>query len=117
MIEITPQWSVYRDKYQWVLVESYEGKDGRGNPKTHKRETYHPWLDHAMRYAADRSCEGAESLQAIAAVYQSLQEAVSGRVGAVEAYYRDVLKERDSARGALRDSRKAIKRLKQEKVA
>jgi len=87
MIRITDRWSVYRDSMQWVLLETYMGKDKHGNPKVHQRETYHPWLEQALRSAADRDCEGAKSLWAVMASYLRVRYALKDAVSALERDY------------------------------
>lgn len=84
MIKVTDRWSVYRDKYQWVLVDTYAGKDKDGNAKDHTRETYHPWLDYAMRSAADRDCEGAGVFSDIEKAYKNIQDSLASRSREVE---------------------------------
>ena len=103
MIQITERWSVYRDEYQWVQVETYEGKTKKGKPKTVTRKTYYPWMDQAMRYAAERSCEGADSLKEVERRYTAMLEAYTASVGDLERYIGSMYTE-------LRDSRKALKR-------
>ncbi len=84
MIRLNDQWSFFRDPYQWILVEHYMGKDGKGNPKEHTKETYHPWLDQAMRYAAAHSCQNAKTFKDIEKRYHELQEAITGCARALE---------------------------------
>ena len=75
MIKLTEKWSVYRDRYQWVLVETYVGKDRKGNPKEQEKEHYFPWLSQALRRAADRDCENAVALSDIESRYNAMTEA------------------------------------------
>lgn len=93
MIQITERWSVYRDPDQWVLVEHYEGKDKHGEPKAKTRQTYHPWLDIALRYAADKDCEGSESLRDVEKAYSRMVSPLRGRDSAYEREIKDLLAE------------------------
>ena len=93
MIQITERWSVYRDEYQWVLVEHYEGKDKHGEPKAKTRQTYYPWLDIALRYAADKDCEGADSLREVEKAYSRMVSPLRGRDSAYEREIKDLLAE------------------------
>lgn len=43
MIEINERFTLRRDRYNWILTETYWGQDKDGNPKKHTRESYHPW--------------------------------------------------------------------------
>ena len=114
MIQINDRWSVYRDKYQWVLIETYTGKDKDGNTKTHTRETYHPWLGMAMRWAAECDCEGADSFKSIEEAYEAISEAVRGRRSALEDHLIDKVRELADTRDKLRRAKSEIKRLKEE---
>ena len=40
MIKINDEWSAVREKYQWVLTETYTGKDKDGKPKDRQRDCY-----------------------------------------------------------------------------
>lgn len=115
MIKITDRWSVYRDPYQWVLVETYVGQDKDGHPKTHSDKTYHPWLDTAMRYAADKDCENAKTLMDVSGAYLSLEHTLRDRVRAISRGYDDLQRELAEAKEQLRDARRQIKQ--QEKAA
>ena len=63
MIKINEKFSCERDKYQWVLTETYLGKDKDGNPKAHTRETYHPKLEQVFSHVIDKTCGDCESLE------------------------------------------------------
>lgn len=109
MIRITDRWSIYRDPQQWVLVETYTGKNKDGHPKTHTRETFWPWLDQAMRYAADKDCEGAETLLAVAGAYMRLEHKLRDRVRALGRGYDELHSELLETRNALREARRQLK--------
>lgn len=74
MIVLTDRWSVYRDRYQWVLVETYQARPSKQYPEGREktRESYHPWLDQALRWAADMDCENAPGLESVGEKYASL---------------------------------------------
>ena len=115
MIRITDRWAVHRDAQQWVLTETYNGEDKHGNPKTHTRESYHPWLDVAIRYAADKDCEGAETLMAVSGAYLKLEHTLRDRVRALSRGYDELHSELSETRKQLRDAQRQLKQ--QEKLA
>ena len=63
MIKINDEFSMDRDKYQWILYQSYLGKDRDGNPKTHTRETYYSKLDQIAGAIIDKSAKRCETIE------------------------------------------------------
>lgn len=54
-----------RDKHQWVVIELYDGKDKKGNPKQHSKESYHATLKQVCAYVVDVTAghaQGAEEM-------------------------------------------------------
>ena len=82
MIYITERWSVTRDSYQWVLLESYWTQATEENPlgTLATRRSYHPWLDQVMRYAAQKDCEGAEAFGDIEKRFKALTDAFAAAI-------------------------------------
>ena len=110
MIKLTEQFSIYRDKYNWILVELVEGKDKHGNPKTHPRETYHPWFDSAVRYAADHSCQGAKVFRDVEKRHHELETSIRAAGKAVSEGIAPVLAELAEVKAALAGAERQLKK-------
>ena len=113
MIAITERWSVFHDSYQWVLVESYPGKDKKGNPKTQTKETYHPWLEQALRWAAERDCGDAKAFKDVQAAYMGLVHALEDRTRPLDKRATEALLELRQTKARLSDALSDNKRLRE----
>lgn len=73
MIKINDTFSIYKDNYNWVLVEHTQGinirtgKEGEGQKKS-----FHPTFDQAMRHAAEQSSQDVESFEELEGRYLKL---------------------------------------------
>ena len=113
MIAITERWSVFHDSYQWVLVESCPGKDKKGNPKTQTKETYHPWLEQAMRWAAERNCGDATAFRDVQAAYMGLVHALADHTRPLDRRATEALYELRETKARLSDALSEAKRLRE----
>ena len=62
-MKINDRFSLTSDKYQWILIERYEGKDKDGNPKQNERQYYYPNLKQVANKLLDIDCKEYESFQ------------------------------------------------------
>ena len=46
---INDSFRIEADKYQYILIESYMGKDKDGNPKMMEHKSYYPTLEQCIR--------------------------------------------------------------------
>lgn len=65
MIKVNDRFSIDNDKYNWILLETYTGKDRDGNPKKHTKETFHANLGQIAQEIIDRGCKECDSLEQI----------------------------------------------------
>jgi len=48
--KISENYSIRKDRYQWILIEHYLGKDKDDNPKELTRDSYHSTLEQVAKY-------------------------------------------------------------------
>ena len=48
--KISENYSIRKDRYQWILIEHYMAKDKDGNPKELTRDSYHSDLKQVAAY-------------------------------------------------------------------
>ena len=48
--KVSDNYSIRKDRYQWVLVEHYLAEDKDGNPKEATRDSYHSTLEQVAKY-------------------------------------------------------------------
>ena len=65
MIKINDQFSVERDKYQWLLHDTKDGISKKGEPIKVTRTTYHPKLEQCCSKISERMMGECESVQEI----------------------------------------------------
>jgi len=65
MIKINDQFSVERDKYQWLLHETKDGMSKLGEPIKVTRTTYHAKLKQCCNEVSERMMGECESVQEI----------------------------------------------------
>jgi hypothetical protein len=64
-IKIDERYSVSTDQYNWVITETYKGKDGNGNPKDHTRDHFFPRLSWCIYWLLQNNCKDVDSLEGI----------------------------------------------------
>ena len=83
MLIINDKFKIDSDKYQFILIETYEGKDRDGYPKQHERMTYYPCLEQCLKAIRDEECKEAgtvaELLEALHKAYELDSRAVIAR--------------------------------------
>ena len=80
MIKINPQFSVEKDKYQWLLHEYTDTVNAKDEPTVSTRTTYHPSLNYCLRQIANRmagKCETVEDLKQTLADFQAHLDGMS----------------------------------------
>jgi len=65
MIKINDKFSIERDKYQWLLIESKDGLSKKQEPIVTTRVTYHGTLKQCCNEIAERMMGECESVQGI----------------------------------------------------
>ena len=68
MIKFNDRFSCERDKYQWILTETYSGVDKKNKPKKHSRATYHGSLKQVCAYVVDKTAGGCNAAEEIKTV-------------------------------------------------
>jgi hypothetical protein len=58
MFIINESFRVDQDKYNWILIETYEGLDKDKNPKMQEDKTFYPTLEKLLISVLDKSIEG-----------------------------------------------------------
>jgi hypothetical protein len=58
MLKVNDRFTIDKDKYNIIIIETYMGKDKNKKPKQKTRETYHATLLQACGVIIDRSGEG-----------------------------------------------------------
>ena len=69
MIKLDDKFSIRRDRYQWILTQTYEGKDRKGNPKKQSRENYFGKIDQVASYINNVLGEKCETLDELIELY------------------------------------------------
>ena len=49
-MKISENYSLKKDRVQWILTEHYTGKDKEGNDKPKERDSYHSTLEQVASY-------------------------------------------------------------------
>lgn len=49
-MRISENYSLKKDRVQWILTEHYTGKDKAGNDKAKERDSYHATLNQVANY-------------------------------------------------------------------
>ena len=62
-IQVSENFYITADRYNWIAVEIYKGKDKNGNPKKQERETYHPSLERCLNHIRDTDMKSSETLE------------------------------------------------------
>jgi len=76
MIRINDQFSVERDKYQWLLHETKDGMSKLGEPIKVTRTTYHAKLKQCCNEISERMMGECESVQEILAMLEAFGEQI-----------------------------------------
>jgi len=77
MITLNERFSLHRDRYNWILVETYDGFEGKGDQRRlvkKTRESYHPWPDFALRWMCELQAQGAGSVREVIGLYTDAVE-------------------------------------------
>lgn len=80
MITLTENWKLRNDKYQWILIHEYDGKDKEGNAKRHTRESYHGNLSQVAKYIVNQEAKAAEQLEYILDIVGNLERAIENNL-------------------------------------
>jgi hypothetical protein len=83
MIKFNEDYSFERDKYQWILHHSYDGRDKDKNPKRQSRDTYHATLEQICQTIVDREagrCTDMAELQKLLINWRLTIEAIQKHV-------------------------------------
>jgi len=73
-MKIDEKYSVSTDKYNWIITETYLGKDKDGNDKSHTRDHFFPRLSWCVNWLINNNCKQAETLEEIKAELQKAEE-------------------------------------------
>ncbi len=66
MVKINENFKFERDAYQWILTETYMGRDKKtGEPKAQTRKSFHGTLQQVCKYILDRGVKDCQSLEEI----------------------------------------------------
>ena len=93
MIRINQQWSIDRDDYNWILIESGKAK-----------RSYFPWPEDALRYALDHSMQDAKTIREAKETFEQMRDQIRlcGRALAqnAEPYISELKREKTARRRA-----------------
>lgn len=64
-IKVNDNFRIASDKYQYILIESYEGQDKDGNSKIHENQSYYPSLELCLRAVRDSEVKQCETIDHI----------------------------------------------------
>ena len=67
-IKINDEYSIRSDRWNWVLLQHYIGKDKKGNEIPATKETFHRDLDAVARYVVNEGLKNAESFVEMASM-------------------------------------------------
>lgn len=84
MIKINDKFSVERDKYQWLLIESKDGLSKKQEPIVTTRTTYHGTLKQCCKEIAERMMGECESVQGIEALLESFETIIDDVLAKIE---------------------------------
>ena len=76
MINLHENWDLDSDKYQWVLINKREGKDSKGNIKTHNDKSYHGTLKQVVRFILDTESKAADSLSSMVDIIAKVSDTI-----------------------------------------
>lgn len=66
------RFDISSDKHQWILTESYEGKDKDGNPKMQSRESYFSTIEQCCIAIIQREAKMVDDVEGIVnAIYKA----------------------------------------------
>ncbi len=84
MIKINDKFSVERDKYQWLLIESKDGLSKKQEPIVTTRTTYHGTLKQCCNEIAERMMGECESVQGIETLLESIETIIDDVLAKIE---------------------------------
>ena len=64
------RFEITSDKFNWILIEHYDGRDKQGNDKQQSRETYHGTLQQCCQEMIQREAKHADDLESLLATIQ-----------------------------------------------
>jgi len=77
-IKLNKDYSLEKDKHQWIVIHHYIGKDKETKEaKEQSEESYHRTLEQVSRYILEQSGKVSDSLEGIVAAYQNAVESVT----------------------------------------
>ena len=74
MITYNERFSFWRDGNNWILIETYNGHDKHGKPKSQTRESYFSRLSHLFNEIVDRTAGEAEDLEELGKKIQETKD-------------------------------------------
>jgi hypothetical protein len=80
IIEVNERFNFEKDTHGWMLHDWKMGQDKAGNPKRHKRTTYHANLKQICKTIIDRSCGECLSMKEIAGLLANAETILTRRV-------------------------------------
>ena len=85
-IKLNDEFSLEKDKYQWILIRNFIGFNKRTKEATESSEqTYHRTLEQVSAYVLEQSGKVSESLEGVVEAYQkavdSVTETLTNKIG------------------------------------
>jgi len=62
MIKLTENYSLDYDRYQFILINHYDGKDKKGEVKKQQKQTYHGTLEQVAKQILNQSVKEAKDI-------------------------------------------------------
>ena len=79
-MKIGERFEATRDAHGWTLLESYQGQDRDGNPKTMQRRSYHATLPQVVDKVIDMEAGQQQCLAAVLARVERLRDEIVERL-------------------------------------
>lgn len=83
-IKINEDYTIKADRYNWIVITSYNGKDRGGNLKRQTRENYHPTLLRACQWIVDDSVKKCESVKKLIDKIEETQKILIDKISPIE---------------------------------
>lgn len=73
-IKVNDNYRIESDRYNFILIEIYEGQDKDGNPKTQEREQYFPTIEQCLRRVRQNEIKACFDIDEVLAVLKKSYE-------------------------------------------
>jgi hypothetical protein len=82
-MRIDDKYSLSTDRYNWIITETYTGKDKDGSPKEQTRDHFFPSLSSCVNWLIENNCKDKKTLQEIKAELEKAKDVCKEVLGKV----------------------------------